>query len=83
MGKTAIANSKLAYAEFLRIIGGRRWQSLAAKGAGFQRVLWASTSTKNPDYPDTLYVDELVGPDTVVGAEPPSSSSAVAGSSFC
>jgi len=65
MGKTAIANSKLAYAEFLKIIGGRRWQSLAAKGAGFQRVLWASTSTKNPDYPDTLYVDELVGPDTV------------------
>jgi transaldolase len=65
MGKIAIANSKLAYAEFLNIIGGQRWQSLAAKGANFQRVLWASTSTKNPDYPDTLYVDELIGPDTV------------------
>ena len=65
MGKIAVANSKLAYAEFLNIIQSDRWQSLAAKGANFQRVLWASTSTKNPAYPDTLYVDELIGPDTV------------------
>jgi len=64
-GKIAVANSKLAYAEFLKIVGGRRWQALAAKGAKYQRVLWASTSTKNPAYPDTLYVDELIGPDTV------------------
>ena len=65
MGKTAVANSKLAYAEFLDIIEGERWHSLANKGANFQRVLWASTSTKTPAYPDTLYVDELIGPDTV------------------
>lgn len=65
MGKIAVANSKLAYAEFLNIFDGERWQSLADKGANFQRVLWASTSTKNPEYPDTLYVDELIGPDTV------------------
>ena len=64
-GKIAVANSKLAYAEFLNITGGRRWQSLAARGAHFQRVLWASTSTKNPAYPDTMYVDQLIGPDTV------------------
>ena len=64
-GKSAIANSKLAYAEFKEIFSGSRWQPLKDKGARVQRVLWASTSTKNPDYVDTLYVDELIGPDTV------------------
>jgi transaldolase len=65
LGKIAIANCKLAYAEYRSIIGRARWRELAAKGARPQRVLWASTSTKNPAYPDTLYVDELIGPDTV------------------
>jgi transaldolase len=65
LGKSAIANSKLAYAEFKKIFSGSRWQALADKGARVQRVLWASTSTKNPDFVDTLYVDELIGPDTV------------------
>ncbi|MGE5256497.1 MAG: transaldolase [Hyphomicrobiales bacterium] len=65
LGKIAIANCKLAYAEFRGILGSRRWQNLAAKGARPQRVLWGSTSTKNSAYPDTLYVDELIGPDTV------------------
>jgi transaldolase len=65
LGKIAIANSKLAYAEYRSILASRRWQSLAARGARPQRVLWGSTSTKNPTYPDTLYVDELIGPDTV------------------
>ena len=65
LGKIAIANCKLAYAEFKRISASPRWQTLAAQGARPQRVLWASTSTKNPAYPDTLYVDELIGPDTV------------------
>ena len=64
-GKIAIANCKLAYAEFKRITAGPRWKTLAARGARPQRVLWASTSTKNPAYPDTLYVDELIGPETV------------------
>jgi len=64
-GKIAIANCKLAYAEFKRITAGPRWKALAARGARPQRVLWASTSTKNPAYPDTLYVDELIGPETV------------------
>jgi len=64
-GKTAIANSKLAYAEFKRIFSGPRWQPLKEKGARVQRVLWASTSTKNPDYRDTIYVEALIGPDTV------------------
>ena len=64
-GKIAVANSKLAYAEYKNIIQQPRWQELAAKGAPVQRVLWASTSTKNPAYPDNLYVDELIGPDTV------------------
>jgi transaldolase len=65
LGKIAIANCKLAYAEYRSILGRPRWRELAAKGARPQRVLWASTSTKNPAYPDTLYVDELIGPDTV------------------
>jgi transaldolase len=64
-GKSAIANSKLAYVEFKEIFSGSRWQPLKDKGARVQRVLWASTSTKNPDFVDTLYVDELIGPDTV------------------
>ena len=65
LGKIAIANCKLAYAEFKRITAGPRWKTLAARGARVQRLLWGSTSTKNPAYPDTLYVDELIGPDTV------------------
>ncbi len=64
-GKLAIANARLAYAHYLEAFSGPRWEYLAGKGASPQRVLWASTSTKNPDYPDTLYVDELIGPDTV------------------
>lgn len=64
-GRIAIANTKLAYARFREIFKGERWERLAAKGAKVQRPLWASTSTKNPEYPDTLYVDSLIGPDTV------------------
>jgi len=64
-GKLALANAKLTYADFKTIFSGPRWQQLAAKGARVQRPLWASTGTKNPAYPDTLYVDELVGPHTV------------------
>ncbi len=65
MGKAAIANAKLAYQMFERTFSGPRWDALAARGARLQRPLWASTSTKNPTYPDTLYVDELIGPNTV------------------
>ncbi len=64
-GKIAVANSKIAYAVYKNILKQSRWQQLADKGAHGQRVLWASTSTKNPAYPDNLYVDELIGPDTV------------------
>jgi transaldolase len=64
-GELAIANAKLAYQIYKEIFGGSRWQSLAEKGAHRQRLLWASTSTKNPDYPDTIYVDNLLGPETV------------------
>jgi transaldolase len=64
-GKLAIANAKLAYHRYQHIFQGPRWEYLAAKGASPQRVLWASTSTKNPAYPDTIYVDELIGPDTI------------------
>jgi transaldolase len=64
-GKAAVANAKIAYRSFQRIFSGPRWEALAAKGARVQRPLWASTSTKNPDYSDVLYVDELIGPDTV------------------
>ncbi|HVM25108.1 MAG TPA: transaldolase [Candidatus Limnocylindrales bacterium] len=64
-GKAGVANAKLAYEAFGRIFSGERWERLAAAGAHVQRPLWASTSTKNPAYPDTLYVDELIGPDTV------------------
>jgi transaldolase len=64
-GKLAIANAKLAYQRYRQIFDGPRWDYLAGKGATPQRVLWASTSTKNPAYPDTIYVDELIGPDTI------------------
>ena len=64
-GKVAIANAKMAYQWFLDFEKSDRWQALAAKGAMVQRLLWASTGTKNPDYPDTLYLDTLVGRDTV------------------
>jgi transaldolase len=64
-GKAAVAQAKLAYALFQDAFHGRRWDALAARGAHVQRPLWASTSTKNPAYPDLLYVDNLVGPDTV------------------
>ncbi|MGQ0804829.1 MAG: transaldolase [Actinomycetota bacterium] len=64
-GRVAVANAKLAYRLFRQRFAGERWEALASKGARVQRPLWASTSTKNPDYSDTLYVDELVGRDTV------------------
>ena len=64
-GKIAVANSKIAYVEFKKIFHGPRWEQLKNKGARVQRVLWASTGAKNPAYPDTIYVDELIGPDTV------------------
>ncbi|MGD0655327.1 MAG: transaldolase [Thermoguttaceae bacterium] len=64
-GRVAIANAKLTYQKFKEIIRGKRWQALAAKGARVQRLLWASTSTKNPNYRDVLYVEELIGRDTV------------------
>ena len=64
-GKVAIANAKQAYEKYKKLFSGPRWQKLADKGAKTQRVLWASTGTKNPKYSDVLYVEELVGPDTV------------------
>jgi transaldolase len=64
-GKLAVANAKLAYQRYEEIFSGDRWQALGAKGATPQRCLWASTSTKNPDYRDVMYVEELIGPDTV------------------
>jgi len=64
-GKVAIANGKLTYQRYQRIFSGPRWEALAAKGAQTQRVLWASTSTKNPAYRDVMYVEELIGADTV------------------
>src|SRR4030088_1551380 len=65
LGKVAIANGKLTYQRYRHIFSGARWEALAAKGAQTQRVLWASTSTKNPNYRDVMYVEELIGPDTV------------------
>jgi len=65
LGKVAVANGKQTYQRYLRIVSGKRWKALAAKGAQTQRVLWASTSTKNPNYCDVLYVEELIGRDTV------------------
>ncbi len=64
-GKLAVANARLAYAHYLEAFSGPRWEYLLGKGATPQRVLWASTSVKNPDYADTMYVAELIGPDTV------------------
>jgi transaldolase len=64
-GKVAIANAKIAYQKYKEIIQTDRWKALSAKGANVQRLLWASTSTKDPSYSDVMYVDELVGPDTV------------------
>jgi transaldolase len=64
-GKLAIANAKLAYQTYREIFAGERWEALKAKGASAQRCLWASTSTKNPDYRDVIYVEELIGPETV------------------
>lgn len=76
-GKVAIANAKIAYQEYKKIIQTDRWKALAAKGANVQRLLWASTGTKNPAYSDVMYVDELVGPDTV-NTLPPSTIEACA-----
>jgi len=64
-GKAAIANAKLAYDEYQKIFTGGRWEKLKYKGARVQRPLWASTSTKDPAYPDTIYLDNLIGPETV------------------
>jgi transaldolase / glucose-6-phosphate isomerase len=64
-GKVAIANAKLTYKKYQELFGSARWKALAAKGAQTQRLLWASTSTKNPKYRDVLYVEELIGADTV------------------
>jgi transaldolase len=64
-GKLAIANAKLAYQRYQELHSGERWEALAAKGARTQRCLWASTSTKNPAYRDVMYVEELIGPQTV------------------
>ena len=65
LGKAAIANAKVAYAAYKKLFSGAKWQALEAKGAHSQRLLWASTSVKNPAYPDTLYVETLIGRDTV------------------
>jgi transaldolase len=69
-GKAANANAKLAYQLFKKTFFTPRFEALEAKGARVQRPLWASTSTKNPDYPDTLYVDPLIGPNTINTAPP-------------
>ena len=72
LGTLAVANARLAYAAYQEIFGSERFKKLAAQGARVQRPLWASTSTKNPAYSDTLYVDELIGPDTVQTLAPAS-----------
>src|SRR5205085_12589917 len=64
-GKLAIANAKLAYQTYNELISGSDWEELEAVGASPQRCLWASTSTKNPEYRDVIYVEELIGPNTV------------------
>jgi transaldolase len=64
-GRTAIACARMAYQEYKRLVGGARWKALAAHGARTQRLLWASTSTKDPSYHDAMYVEALIGPDTV------------------
>jgi transaldolase/glucose-6-phosphate isomerase len=71
MGKVAIANAKITYQRYKEIFSGDQWQVLADKGAQNQRVLWASTSTKNPDYRDVMYIEELIGPQTVNTIPPP------------
>ena len=64
-GRLAVDNAKLAYQHYLEVFAGSRWEALAAEGARPQRCLWASTSTKNPAYRDVLYVEQLIGPNTV------------------
>ena len=64
-GRLAIANAKVAYQQYKELFSGARWQALALRGATKQRCLWASTSAKDPSYRDTLYVDELIGPETI------------------
>ncbi len=64
-GKAAVANARLAYQQYKALFSGQRWESLAARGARSQRLLWASTGTKNPAYSDVLYIESLIGPDTV------------------
>jgi len=64
-GNVAIANARLTYKKYQELFGGARWKALAGKGAQTQRLLWASTSTKNPKYRDVIYVEELIGADTV------------------
>ncbi|HEY9636151.1 MAG TPA: transaldolase [Coleofasciculaceae cyanobacterium] len=76
-GKVAIANAKVAYQKYKEIIQSDRWKALSEKGAKVQRLLWASTGTKNPEYSDVMYVDELIGPDTV-NTLPPSTIDACA-----
>jgi transaldolase len=76
-GRVAVANAKLAYALFRERFSGARWEALAARGARVQRPLWASTSTKNPAYRDVMYVEDLIGPDTV-NTMPPATISAFA-----
>ncbi len=71
MGRAAIANARMAYRNFREAFGGERFDALRAKGARVQRPLWASTSTKNPAYSDLLYIDNLIGPDTVNTMPPP------------
>lgn len=63
--RVAIANAKLAYQRYKRLFAGPRWEALRSRGTRTQRLLWASTGTKNPDYSDVLYVEELIGPDTI------------------
>ena len=70
LGKTAIANARMAYREFQESFSGARWDALKARGARVQRPLWTGTGTRNPAYSDTLYVDELIGPDTVNALDP-------------
>ena len=76
LGKAAVANSQVVYGKYLELFGGPRFKALADRGAQVQRVLWASTGVKNPKYPDLLYVDTLIGPDTV-NTVPPETYSAI------
>jgi transaldolase/glucose-6-phosphate isomerase len=70
LGRVAIANAKLAYERYEALFAGQRWEALARRGARTQRLLWASTSTKNPSYRDVMYIEELIGPDTVTTVPP-------------